>query len=64
MEHYIINDNLTDITYLSELTPHPENHSHLLCWLGEGLNSHNNLRSLLFRKLCAHLTWQEKKILF
>jgi len=38
MEHYI-NINLSDITYKSELTPHPENHSHLLCWLGVGLNS-------------------------
>ena len=25
---------------LSEFTPHPENISLLMCWLGAGLNSH------------------------
>ena len=38
-----------DITYQSELTPHPENNSYLACWLGEGLNSQTlryNLRRL------------------
>ena len=24
---------------MSELTPHPENHSYVACWLGVGLNS-------------------------
>ena len=37
MEQYIINNNVSDITYMSELTPHPEIHSLIFCWLGEGL---------------------------
>ena len=45
MEQYI-KDNVSDITYKAELTPHPENHSYVVCWLGVGLNSHSNLCSL------------------
>ena len=52
METYI--NNVTDITYQSELTPHPENYSYVAFWLGEGLIRPSNLRSLSFRKLWAH----------
>jgi len=32
MEHYI-QDSISDITYMSELTPHPESHSYVACWV-------------------------------
>ena len=53
MEYY--NIYVSDITYLSELTPlfWQVRQYCLPCQKG-GVNSHNNLRSLLFRKLCAH----------
>jgi len=48
MEPYI--KNVTDITYLSELTPHPEIHSLIFCWLGEGLIRPNNPHTQRARK--------------
>jgi len=58
MEYYI--KNVTDITYKSELTPHPERITPTIS-LGEGLNSQTacglRLTSFAFRKSSAHLKW-------
>ena len=53
MEPYI-KGNISDITYLAELTPHLEIHSYVYMPAGCGVNSHNNLLTLHVRKLCAH----------
>jgi len=55
MERYINKDNVSDITYMSELIPHPVTTKNRFLYLGVGLIRPNNLRSLLLRKLWAHL---------
>jgi len=50
MEQYIKN-NLSDITYKSELTPAP---SKIFWIISAGVNSPKQLTSLAFRKLRAH----------
>jgi len=44
-----IKNNLMDITYMAELIPPA-----FLRKQEGGINSHNNLRTLCVRKLCAH----------
>ena len=52
MEPYL--KNLSDITYVSELTQHPETIYYATALLGAELIRVNNLLTLCVRKLCAH----------
>jgi hypothetical protein len=53
MEHYIKN-NLSDITYMPELTPHPANRLHSYGFLGVGLIRTLTYSRLRARKSSAH----------